>query len=81
MLNHASCFPEIAGDAAVYFHMNAQKSDFIEKFEWLYNLPASKKEELLQKQRERLKRFSWNESAKQLASIYENTLKQINRNT
>lgn len=74
MLNQASCFPEIAGDAAVYFYMNNHKSDFIEKFEWLYNLSASEKEGLLQKQRMRLERFSWEKSAKQLASVYENVL-------
>lgn len=70
MLNHASCFPEIAGDAAVYFTMKKDSSDFEEKFETLYHLNSNEREALLDKQRERLKRYSWEKSAKELVNIY-----------
>lgn len=71
MLNKASCFPEIAGNAATYFHMDEKSSDFADMFEQLYNLPDSDKKLLLQQQAERLKLFSWQNSAKQLAKVYE----------
>lgn len=70
MLNNASCFPEIAGDAAVYFNMKNGKSDFEEQFETLYHLNANEREQLLQKQRERMLLYSWSKSAELLADVY-----------
>ncbi len=72
MLNNASCFPEIAGDAAVYFNMNDKECDFEEQFETLYHLDTNEKEELLKKQRQRLTRYTWEKSARQLADVYRN---------
>ena len=70
MLNRASCFPEIAGDAAVYFTMGKEESDFEEQFETLYHLDSNEREALLDKQRERLKLYSWEKSARELAAVY-----------
>ena len=70
MLNEASCFPEIAGDAAIFFRMNKERSDFEEQFETLYHLDGNEKEKLLAKQRERMRMFSWTKSAQQLADVY-----------
>ena len=72
MLNHASCFPEIAGDAAVYFTIKdkGEDSDFSDRFEELYSMSASEREGLLAKQRERLKLYSWEKSAETLAGVY-----------
>ena len=70
MLNRASCFPEIAGEAAVYFEMKKDCSDFEEKFETLYHLDGNEREELLKKQRERLTLYSWEKSAYNLANVY-----------
>lgn len=70
MLNRASCFPEIAGDAAVYFEMRKESSDFEEKFEYIYHLNGFEREQLLAKQRERLKLYSWDKSASTLAQVY-----------
>lgn len=72
MLNRASCFPEIAGEAAVYFKMNQDFSDFEEQFETLYHLNSNEREALLIKQRDRMNRYSWEQSAKQLSQIYKN---------
>jgi len=70
MLNRASCFPEIAGDAAIYFTLSKEGSDFNLQFEKLYSMTSDQREQLLQKQRERLKLYSWEKSAKQLAAVY-----------
>lgn len=70
LLNHASCFPEIAKDAAVYFHMDEKRTDFEEQFETFYYLDGIEKKKLIEKQNERLKHFSWKKSALELANIY-----------
>ena len=70
MLNRASCFPEIAGDAAVFFDLNSGKSDFEEQFETLYRLTGDERGELIQRQRERMQLYSWSKSAAQLADVY-----------
>ena len=75
MLNCASCFPEIAGDAAVFFDLNSEKSDFEEQFETLYRLTGDERGELIQRQRERMKLYSWSKSAAQLADVYKEVLK------
>lgn len=75
MLNRASCFPEIAGDAAVFFDLNSEKSDFEEQFETLYRLTGDEGGELIQRQRERMKLYSWSKSAAQLADVYKDVLK------
>lgn len=74
MLNRASCFPEIAGDAAVFFDLNSEKSDFEEQFETLYRLTGDERGELIQCQRERMKLYSWSKSAAQLADVYKKVL-------
>lgn len=75
MLNRASCFPEIAGDAAVFFDLNSGKSDFEEQFETLYRLTGDERGELIQRQRERMQLYSWSKSAAQLADVYKDVLK------
>ena len=70
MLNRASCFPEIAGDAAVYFSMNRCESDFEEHFETLYHLDGNERAGLIARQRERLKKFSWTLSVQRLENVY-----------
>lgn len=52
-------FPEIAEDAAVYFHMDEKRTDFEEQFETFYYLDGIEKKKLIEKQNERLKHFSW----------------------
>lgn len=71
LLNHASCFPEVAGDAAVYFTMTDSDSDFADKIEMIYSFTPEEKGQLLEKQRERLKLYSWEKAALQLAGVYE----------
>lgn len=68
VLNNASCFPEIAGDAAIYY--NNEKGNIVEKLESVIQMSTVEREQLLSRQRERLRLYSWEKSAAQLASIY-----------
>ena len=71
LLNHASCFPEIAGDAAIYFKMDKDGSDLADKLESLLSMTSAERQSLIERQTSRLGRYSWDNSAKQLAAIYE----------
>lgn len=71
LLNHASCFPEIAGDAAIYFRMDKDGSDLAEKLESLLSMATDERRSLIERQTARLKNYSWENSARQLATIYE----------
>ena len=70
LLNRASCFPEIAGDAAIYFDFNSCGNSLQDQIEDILTWSSSKKDELISKQYQRLLRYSWNKSAQELASIY-----------
>ena len=70
MLNKKSCFPEIAGDAALYFSMDDHTNNFGDIFIDFYNNYTTIKKQLLAKQKKRINNFSWELSASQLADIY-----------
>ena len=75
LLNNASCFPEIAGDAAIYFHLNQNgDSNFAEVFENFYLKSSNDKQLLLDIQNKRLEMYSWEKAAKQLTEVYQNIL-------
>lgn len=71
LLTPYSCFPEIAGDAAMYFEMKDGKSDFYDVVRSLYTMTTDDREQLVTKGTERLKRYSWKQSARQLLKMYE----------
>ena len=71
LLNHKSCFPEIADDAAIYFRMDKDGSDLAEKLESLLSMATDERRSLIERQTARLKNYSWENSARQLATIYE----------
>ena len=68
ILNRASCFPEIAGDAALYFSGEEELTAQIER---LLSMSADDRNALLAKQKDRLSRYSWEKSARQMAEIYQ----------
>lgn len=68
VLNNASCFPEIAKDAALYFE--ATEGSLRSVLERVINLSEDERQVLVEKGRKRLSSFSWEESAKQLESVY-----------
>lgn len=72
VLNNASCFPEIAKDAALYFE--AKPGRLRATLEKVVNLTENEKQVLIEKGRKRLSSFSWEESAKQLERVYITTL-------
>jgi glycosyltransferase involved in cell wall biosynthesis len=72
ILNRASCFPEIAGDAALYFSSEEELTAQIER---LLSMSTEDRNALLAKQKERLSRYSWEKSARQMAKIYQSLCK------
>jgi glycosyltransferase involved in cell wall biosynthesis len=72
MLNDASCFPEVGGDAVIYFKMRQGYSDFYDQFEYLYSMNAQDRSALIEKGRQRLQCFSWEKSARALLGVYHN---------
>ncbi len=70
VLNRASCFPEIAGDAAIYFEFNEKSSNLEEQIETLLHLNSHEREHLLIRQRERLSHYSWARSAQEHVDVY-----------
>lgn len=70
MLNRSSCFPEIAGDAAVFFDFDSRRQGLQYKLEELLSWTPEQKEKLLTIQRERLRLYSWEKAAQELANVY-----------
>ena len=73
LLNNTSCFPEIAGDAALFFDSKPGKSDLCEKLDFIYN-NNSFRDELIGRGYQRLDGFSWKESSQKLADVYTSVL-------
>lgn len=69
-LSNASCFPEVAGDAALYFDPH----DAIDMKETIIKLIKDEnlRKCLVKKGKERLKQFSWNTTAEAVAKLYFN---------
>lgn len=74
LLNRASCFPEIAGDAAVYFEINSERSDLCEQLEYVLKMNSIERKQLLEKQRERLSLYSWDKSAMKMVDVYKSVI-------
>ena len=72
ILNRASCFPEIAGDAALYF---SNEEELTAQIERLLFMSADDRNALLARQKDRLSRYSWEKSARQMAEIYQSLCK------
>lgn len=74
LLNHSSCFPEIAQDAAIYFHMDENNSDLEDVMEQFLSMEEDERKLLIEKQCQRLKFFSWEQSARKLVDVYSSVL-------
>ena len=70
VLNEASCFPEIAGEAAIYFSQDKKKRNLTETLEYVIQMSNEERNKQLAKQQERLKLYSWKKSSAQLAEVY-----------
>lgn len=71
-LSNTSCFPEIAGEAAVYFDPYSVDSMAEAIGQVIYN--ASKRNELIHLGDKRLERYSWEEAAKKTEETYRKAL-------
>ena len=70
LLNHTSCFPEIAQDAAIYFHLDNKNSDLEFVMDHFLSMTSQEKQNLIEKQNERLMFFSWEKASSKLAQVY-----------
>lgn len=70
LLNNKSCFPEIGGNAAIYFDSTDNVSDLPEKMEHVYSVSAKERISIIEKGYCQLARFSWEKSSRQLADVY-----------
>ena len=71
LLANASCFPEVGGDAALYFNPSDME-DFQNKLDRLLD-PSNIgfRNQLVIKGKERVKSFSWKRCAEETASVYQ----------
>jgi glycosyltransferase involved in cell wall biosynthesis len=72
-ISDASCFSEIAGDAAIYFNPHCTDSITQAMHELLHNLDL--REKLRAKGKERLKLFTWKKTVAQTIQLYSNILR------
>ena len=70
LLNNKSCFPEIGGNAAIYFDSEQGKSNLLQKMEDAYSMTSAEREGIKAKGFQRLKKFSWSKSSEVLFNIY-----------
>ena len=73
-ISNTSCFPEIAGKAAIYFDPKSKVSIYKAIMKIINDQKLRKK--LVSLGTERLKFFSWDKAAKQTAEVYGKVLKQ-----
>ena len=70
VLNKASCFPEIAGNAAIYFDFDGKGSSLQECIEDILGWTPVQRERFISCQRKRLELYSWEKAARELADVY-----------
>lgn len=73
VLTNNSSFPEVAGNAGVYFELN-NSTDLKEKIEKLINDDSMRMEFSL-KGLEQVKKFSWDKAVRECLTVYEKALK------
>lgn len=72
LLNNASCFPEIASNAAIYFDSKEGMSNLSKVMTNLYCCNEAERDSIIKAGYERLKFFSWESASLQLAEVYKN---------
>lgn len=74
LLNRKSCFPEIAGDAAIYFILDNKDDNLRVTLENFFDFSDAQKSSLREKGLQRVKKFNWKKSAEDLADVYKSVL-------
>jgi glycosyltransferase involved in cell wall biosynthesis len=72
-LNNASCFPEIAGGAAIYFDIQ-KRGDLAEHLIHFLRSSSQDKDNLISRGYHRANEYSWGKSAKLLSDLYNEIL-------
>ncbi len=72
-LSYSSCFPEIAGDAAIYFNPSLPDQIFTAVMRILSD--EHLRTSLIDKGQERLKMFSWDKAASKTIEVYKSIIK------
>ncbi|RYD94243.1 MAG: glycosyltransferase family 1 protein [Sphingobacteriales bacterium] len=72
VLANSSCFPEIAGDAALYFDLT-NKEEIVKQIDKIINEPGVK-DDLVAKGQERAKLFTWEDTVAKHVEIYNSLL-------
>lgn len=70
LLNNRSCFPEIAGDAAVYFNSDGGRSELPEKMREVLGWTPEERRSVIGRGYSRLAMFSWKKAAEEYAALY-----------
>ena len=73
LLNKSSCFPEVAGNAALYFDIK-EDGNLYEVFDDFYMSSAIQRNVLKEKARLQLEKYSWEKSAMLLDIVYKSIL-------
>lgn len=72
LLNNKSCFPEIGGDAALFFDSNLDgTSNLPEILERVYRMSEDERRAIIQRGCMRARKFTWEESAKKMYAVYQ----------
>lgn len=74
LLSHCSCFPEIAGDSAIYYNTEIGVKDLVQKLTEIYLYTPEQRQTLIMAGYQRLSLYSWEKSARKLAEVYEYVL-------
>lgn len=76
LLAKESCFPEIAGNAALYFKLNSKENTLTPLLEDFAKMSSEEIDSLISKQNKQLQKYSWEKSARQLADVYKSVLSE-----
>lgn len=68
ILSDRSCFPEVAGDAALYF--DGEDADALTKVTLEISRDENLRRQMVERGRRRRKMFSWDKAAQELAEVY-----------
>lgn len=73
VLSNCTCFPEVAGDAALYFEKNSVE-DLADKIDSLLS-DSAYREKMIEKGIKRLEKFQWTMTARQTYEFYQEVLR------
>lgn len=74
ILSRVSCFPEIGGDAAIYFDTNDSGQSLFNAMLDIINLSKTERNRLIARGYDRLNSFTWERSALGLTEVYKSVL-------